>query len=275
MSRIDDALAQARTRIAPAEARLLLAHVLDCTHAWLAAHGEEAMTTQESERFAELLARRGEGEPIAHLIGYREFYGRSFALTPQVLIPRPETELLVELAVAKLADPAVPAILDLGAGSGCIGVTLALEIPAARVTAVDVSAAALDLARGNSQALAASLRLIESDWFSALGNERFDLVVANPPYIAENDPHLYQGDLRFEPALALSSGTDGLAAIRRIVAQAPRHLAAGGWLLIEHGYDQAEAVAALLAAAGLVDIEQHRDLAGIVRVSAARLGDRA
>ncbi|HUW37934.1 MAG TPA: peptide chain release factor N(5)-glutamine methyltransferase [Rhodocyclaceae bacterium] len=279
MSRIDEELARSRTRIAPAEARLLLAHVLDRSHAWLAAHCEEALDETTRANYADLVGRREAGEPIAHLVGAREFYGRSFALTREVLIPRPETELLVDLAIAKLAGKiggaAAPAILDLGAGSGCVGVTLALEIPAARVTAADVSAAALELARRNARVLGAPLHLVESDWYSALGDERFDLVVANPPYIAEGDPHLARGDLRFEPQLALASGADGLAAIRRIVAQAPRHLAPGGWLLIEHGYDQGPAVAALMRAAGLAEIEQQRDLAGIVRVSAAQRGDGA
>ncbi|HUY04405.1 MAG TPA: peptide chain release factor N(5)-glutamine methyltransferase [Rhodocyclaceae bacterium] len=279
MSRIDEQLARSRTLIAPAEARLLLAYVLGRSHAWLAAHGEEAMGAEESERFAELVSRRVRGEPIAYLLGSREFYGRSFAVTNEVLIPRPETELLVDLAIAKLAgaggNSASPAILDLGAGSGCLGITLALEIPGARVTAADVSSAALALARRNARALAAMLHLVESDWFSDLGEERFDLVVANPPYIAENDPHLGQGDLRYEPQLALASGADGLAALRRIVAQAPRHLESGGWLLVEHGYDQGPAVAALMRAAGLAAIEQRRDLAGILRVSAAQRGDGA
>ncbi len=276
MSRIDEQLARSRTRIAAAEARLLLAHALGRSHAWLVAHGDEAMSAEESGRFAGLVSRRAQGEPIAHLVGSREFYGRSFSVTREVLIPRPETELLVELALAKLhgdREIAAPAILDLGAGSGCLGITLALEIPAARVTAADLSSAALDLARSNARALAAPLHLVESDWYSALGDERFDLVVANPPYIAESDPHLGQGDLRFEPALALTSGADGLTAIRRIVARAPHHLEPGGWLMLEHGYDQAEAVAALLRAAGLVDIDQRRDLAGILRVSVGRFGD--
>ncbi|MFA4968930.1 MAG: peptide chain release factor N(5)-glutamine methyltransferase, partial [Sulfuritalea sp.] len=160
---------------------------------------------------------------------------------------------------------------DLGTGSGCIAVTLALEIPQAEVTAVDASAAALSVARGNAERLGASLRLLQSDWFDQLAGERFDLIVANPPYIAAADPHLAAGDLRHEPAAALASGAAGLDAIRRIIAAAPAHLAPGGQLWLEHGYDQAEAVRKLLAAAGLSGIEQHRDLAGIVRVSGGRL----
>lgn len=270
MTLIDEALSQARTRIAMAEARHLLCHVLDRSHAWLAAHGDEALAATAATRFADLLGRRVEGEPIAYLVGSREFYGRSFAVTPGVLIPRPETELLVDLGIAKHGARSAPRILDLGAGSGCLAVTLALEIPTARVTATELSPAALLLARRNARELKAAVRVIESDWFSALAAEGFDLIVANPPYIAEHDPHLSVGDLRFEPGLALSSGPDGLSAIRTIILQAPGHLSPGGWLFIEHGHDQAEAVAALLEAADFCDIEQHQDLAGILRVSGGR-----
>lgn len=270
MTRIAEALSLARAKIAMAEARGLLCHVLGQSHAWLAVHGDEALAETEAMRFAELVERRAEGEPIAYLVGSREFYGRSFAVTRQVLIPRPETELLVDLGIAKLGGQTAPDILDLGAGSGCLAVTLALEVPTAQVTAAEVSPDALLLARRNARELKASVRVIESDWFSAVAEEGFDLIVANPPYIAENDPHLFQGDLRFEPPLALSSGSDGLAAIRLIVSEARRHLLPGGWLLVEHGFDQAQAVAALLQAADFADIEQHRDLAGILRVSGGR-----
>lgn len=278
MTCVGEALVQARLRIPVAEARRLLAHVLDRSHAWLTAHGEEGMTVLESGRLAELVERRSQGEPIAYLVGAREFYGRPFAVTPEVLIPRPETELLVELAIARLhgdRENAAPAVLDLGAGSGCVAVTLALELPTAAVTAADLSPAALLLARRNADRLKASVRFVESDWYALFDDERFDLIVANPPYVAAGDPHLGIGDLRFEPPLALAGGPDGLAAIRRIVAGAPGHLSSGGHLLIEHGYDQAAAVAALLQTAGFVEIEQHLDLAGIVRISGARLGNRA
>jgi release factor glutamine methyltransferase len=238
-------------------------------------------------RFASLVARRKGGEPVAYLVGCREFYGRKFAVSPAVLIPRPETELLVDLALAQKVDAGdtaksvatsaatsttthAPRILDLGTGSGCIAITLALEIPSAEVCAVDVSAAALDVARGNAQRLGARLRLLQSDWFDALAGEKFDLIVGNPPYVAERDPHLGVEDLRYEPGRALASGADGLDAIRHIVAAAPRHLRRGGRLWLEHGYDQADAVRGLLAAADLGDIEQHRDVAGIVRVSGGR-----
>ncbi|OHC64145.1 MAG: hypothetical protein A2045_01165 [Rhodocyclales bacterium GWA2_65_20] len=167
---------------------------------------------------------------------------------------------------------AKPRILDLGTGSGCVAITLALELPSAEVTALDVSAAALDVARDNAERLGAQLRFMQSDWFATIdAAERFDLIVANPPYVAEGDPHLNEGDLRFEPALALACGPDGLDAIRHIVAAAPTHLRAGGHLFFEHGYDQAEAVAALLRHAGFSAIDQHRDLASIVRVSGGRI----
>ena len=249
------------------EARLLARHVLGCTAAWLEAHRDDRLNDVQADQFSELVARRAGGEPIAYLLGYREFYGRDFAVSPAVLIPRPETELLVDLAKAAVANVAAPRILDLGTGSGCVAITLALEISAATVTAVDVSPAALIMARSNAQRLGARVRFVESDWFAALGDERFDLIVGNPPYIAEGDLHLSEGDLRFEPETALHCGVDGLGAISRIVAEAPRHLVQGGRLYFEHGYDQAKAVADLLSAAGYVSLEQHRDLAGIVRVS--------
>lgn len=268
MSTIAAALAAAKVTISIAEARLLLAWLLGRNRAWLEAHRDDALDEALARQFAALAARRAAGEPVAYIVGRREFYGREFEVTPAVLIPRPETELLVELALAKVGG-AAPRILDLGAGSGCVAITLALETKG-QVSAVDLSAEALAVARGNAARLGATVDFLQSDWFAAVTGQ-FDLIVGNPPYIAEGDVHLAEGDLRFEPALALACGPDGLAAIRRIVAAAPRFLAPGGWLLFEHGYDQAEAVRALLAAGSFRDIEQHRDLAGIVRVSGGRL----
>lgn len=268
MTRIAAALATARRDIPIGEARLLLRHVLGCSAAWLEAHRDDALNAQDAESFAVLAARRASGEPVAYLLGSREFYGRDFAVTPAVLIPRPETELLVDLGKAAVAGCAAPRILDLGTGSGCVAVTLALELPRAVVTAVDISPAALEIASANAQRLGARLRCVCSDWCATLGDETFDLIVANPPYIAAGDAHLASGDLRFEPATALASGSGGLDAIRIIVATAPHHLAPGGRLYFEHGYDQAAVVAGLLQAAGYVDIDQHADLAGIVRVTA-------
>lgn len=270
MTSIAAALAAARQEIPPSDARLLLRHVLCCGSAWLEAHRDDALDAAAAVRLAALAARRAHGEPIAYLIGIREFYGRDFAVTPAVLIPRPETELLVDLGKAAVAALAAPRILDLGTGSGCVAVTLALELPQAEVWAADLSADALTVARDNAARLSARVQFVQSDWFAALGDARFDLIVANPPYIAAGDPHLEQGDLRFEPPLALACGADGLAALRHIVASAPQHLIPSGRLYFEHGYDQAAAVAALLQAAGYAQIEQQRDLAGIVRVSGGR-----
>lgn len=258
------ALAAARGRVPAAEARLLLCHVLGCRATELLAHPERPLAAAAAGCFAGLLARRAAGEPIAYLLGEREFYGRTFQVTPAVLIPRPETELLVELG--RQVPRSRPRILDLGTGSGCVAISLALELPAAEVVAVDVSAAALALAAANAARLGAEVAFVESDWFAALAGN-FDLIVANPPYIAAGDPHLTLGDLRFEPSSALACGADGLDALRRIIAAAPAHLAPEGRLWLEHGYDQGPAVAELLRQHGYREIASHRDLAGIVRIS--------
>ncbi len=270
MTTVAGALAAARVRLPASEARLLLGHVLAKPLSWLIAREDEVLDEDALLNFASLAARRAGGEPVAYLVGRREFFGRDFTVSPAVLIPRPETELLVELAIAALGVGSTAKILDLGTGSGCIAITLALEIPMAQVSAVDSSLEALAVAQQNAQRHGARLNLLQSDWFAALAAERFDLIVANPPYIAAADPHLAAGDLRHEPPAALASGNDGLDAIRRIVADAPAFLEHGGRILLEHGYDQASAVRDLLPAAGLAGIEQHHDLAGILRVSGAR-----
>jgi release factor glutamine methyltransferase len=267
---LSGALAEARQCIPPAEARLLLGDLLKRSTTWLEAHREESLAADQLVQFRALVARRAAGEPVAYLLGRREFYGRDFSVSPDVLIPRPETELLVDVAREKVGAGGTAKILDLGTGSGCIGITLALELPAAQVIAVDIAPAALVVARENATRLKAPVELHESDWFAALPPMRFDLIVANPPYVAAGDPHLTTGDLRFEPTGALTDYADGLAAIRRIVADAPAWLMQRGWLLFEHGYDQAAAVRELFVAAGFNTIEQHRDLAGIIRVSGGR-----
>jgi release factor glutamine methyltransferase len=272
MTSIAAVLAAARELIPLSEARLLARHAFACSAAWLEAHRDDRLTEAQADAFSELVACRAAGEPIAYLLGSREFYGRDFAVSPAVLIPRPETELLIDLAKTAAAGIAEPRILDLGTGSGCVAITLTLELAAASVTALDVSPEALAVAQENAARLGARVRFLESDWFAALGeDESFHLIVGNPPYVAEGDPHLDEGDLRFEPELALHCGADGLSAIRRIVSDARRHLLPGGKLYFEHGYDQAEAVAELLAVAGYTAIEQHRDLAGIVRVTGGTL----
>jgi release factor glutamine methyltransferase len=247
------------------EARALLAWVLNVPRERLIAHPEQAVTAALAARFHSLVAQRSAGTPLAYLLGRQEFRSRPFQVDPNVLIPRPETELLVELAQAACRGIAAPRLLDLGTGSGCIAITLALELDCT-VTAVDISTEALALARGNAARLRARVEFLQSDWFAKVEGA-FDFIVGNPPYIAAGDPHLAQGDLRFEPATALASGNDGLTAIRHILSDARRHLASGGWLFLEHGYDQAEAMAQLLAEAGFRAVEQHRDLAGIIRVS--------
>lgn len=273
MTTVAAALTAARAKLPASEARLLLGHVLQHPAAWLLAHDDVALDEDSLLAFASLVARRAGGEPVAYLVGYREFFGRRFAVNPATLIPRPDTELLVELVKANVGAGVTATILDLGTGSGCIAISLALELPAARLTGVDCSAAALEVARANAQALAATVRLQQSDWFAVLETERFDVIVGNPPYVASADPHLGQGDLRHEPPTALASGDDGLDAIRHIVAAAPRHLNTGGRLLLEHGHDQGPSVRELMIAAGFEDLSQHRDLGGNLRVTSGVFGD--
>lgn len=253
------------------EVECLLRHVLKVDRARLIAHPELIADALASSGYRDLLERRLAGEPIAYLLGEREFFGRPFDVTPAVLIPRPETELLVELALSRMPREGSFEVLDVGTGSGCVAVTLAAERTAARVTAVDISAAALEIARANARALTAdNVELMQGDCYAALDGRRFGLVVSNPPYVAAGDPHLREGDLRHEPEIALVAGADGLALLRRLVAGAPRHLLEGGWLLLEHGFDQAQRVRDLLRDQGFEDLFSARDLAGIERVSGGR-----
>lgn len=276
MSTLSELLRTAAARLAPLsesprlDAEILLSLVTGKSRAQLFAWPEKEVGSEEQSHFEILLARRVAGEPVAHIVGFREFWSREFRVTPDVLIPRPETELLVELALRRIAPDQTARIADLGVGSGAIAVTLALELPKAQVTGLDLSPAALAVARDNAERLGAgNVHFIESDWFSALAadDEGFDLIVSNPPYIAENDPHLAFGDVRFEPTLALNSGPDGLNAIRHIVTHAYPHLLSGGYLLFEHGYDQGDAAREILRAAGYVEIACYRDLLGHGRVS--------
>lgn len=260
-----DAARQATDRI---EARVLLREVLNQSDAYMLAHDGDLLTPEQARQYVALVVRRVAGEPIAYITGRREFRGREFRVAPAVLIPRPETELLVDLALQRLPADVPCSVLDLGTGSGCIGITIAAERPRAGVTLIDVSEAALEIARANAAQWApGNTRLLCSDWFDRVSENRFDLIVANPPYVAEEDEHLAQGDLRFEPRTALAAGSDGMLDLSRIIARAPQHLQAGGWLLLEHGYDQAAACGQLLAAAGFVDVFNAQDLAGVPRVS--------
>ena len=250
------------------EVQCLLQAVLQVNRAWLFTHPEQPLDADQLARYTALLERRLGGEPIAYLLGEREFYGLTFKVSPVTLIPRPETELLVELALQRIPEHGAYRVLDLGTGSGAIALSIAHARPDAEVVAVDASAAALEVAQFNTQQLGlGNVRLLHSDWFSALRGERFDIIVSNPPYIAAADAHLTQGDVRFEPCSALASGADGLDDIRRICAQAKAHLNANGWLLFEHGYDQAVRVRALLQQSGFAGIFSARDLSGIERVS--------
>jgi release factor glutamine methyltransferase len=250
------------------ENRILLCHALKLTRVGLITQSERIVTDDEATALAALVARRQHGEPIAYIVGRREFFGLDFAVNDAVLIPRPDTELIVELALERL--PQQGHVLDMGTGSGAIAVALAHTRPDAHVTALDVSAAALEVARANAARNNATVRFLESDWFASLQNERFDLIVSNPPYIAAGDAHLSQGDLRFEPAGALTDHADGLAALRTIIQGAQAHLHQHAWLLLEHGYDQAAAVRDLLVAAGYTDVQSWRDLAGIERTTGGR-----
>ncbi|MBI5659417.1 MAG: peptide chain release factor N(5)-glutamine methyltransferase [Nitrosomonadales bacterium] len=253
------------------EIQCLLQQVLHVSRVHLLGHPDRFLQDFEQPRYNELLRRRLAGEPIAYIFGEREFFGLKFKVTPATLIPRPETELLVDLALARIPPREPCRVLDLGAGSGALALSIAHARAGVDVTAVDASQDALEVARENALRLGiGNVRLLSSDWFSGLAGEHFDLIVSNPPYIAATDAHLEQGDLRFEPRTALASGTDGLDDIRRIIAQAKAHLNPGGWLLFEHGYDQAVAVREILREAGFGEVFSARDLAGIERVSGGR-----
>ncbi|MFP3569192.1 peptide chain release factor N(5)-glutamine methyltransferase [Paraburkholderia sp. SIMBA_030] len=262
----------------PLEARILLTHVLGWRRTELITRGDDVLDAAALARYQTLEARRAAGEPVAQLIGAREFFGLDFDVTPDVLIPRPETELLVETALTAMEGVSRPRVLDLGTGTGAIAVAIASMRPDAQVWALDRSVEALVVATRNATRLldarrpGGALVLMQSNWYDTLDTtRRFDVIVSNPPYIASGDPHLSEGDLRFEPRGALTDEADGLSAIRIIVAGAPTRLSANGVLLIEHGYDQAEAVRALLSAQGFVEVHSEQDLAGIERISGGRL----
>lgn len=253
------------------DAELLLLHVLRQPRSWLFAHADDEPDTDAQTAFSSLVERRAAGEPVAYLTGRRGFWSLELEVSPATLIPRPETELLVELALQRLPSDAACRAADLGTGSGAIALAIACERPLARVVATDASAAALAVARRNAQRhTIGNVSFVHGDWLVPLADERFDLIVSNPPYIEAADPHLAQGDLRFEPASALASGPDGLDDIRRIVPDARAHLHPGGWLLFEHGWNQGAAVRALLAEAGYADVFSAQDLEQRDRVSGGR-----
>ena len=257
---------------ARSEAQIVLQHCLKVNRAWLLSHENDILEADSQAVYRKLLNRRLKGEPVAYILGKREFYGLEFKVTPATLIPRPDTETLVEAVLQKIAQDKSCRVLDLGTGTGSIAISIATHRPLAEVTAVDQSASALAVARENAQNLnVQNVLFVVSDWFEALEEQRFDVIVSNPPYVAENDPHLNQGDLRFEPMTALAAGTDGLKDIRQIISQARLHLEPEGWLMLEHGYDQADKVVGLMASAGFTAISSVADLAGVLRVT---LGQR-
>lgn len=254
------------------DAQLLLCKVLAKNRSYLFTWPERELSSEQYAEFRNLVNQRLQGTPVAYLLGYREFWGMELAVSAATLIPRPDTELIVQLALEHLESYSTPKLLDLGTGSGAIALALAKERPDAQITAVDKSPEAIVMAQRNQQNLQLdNIRLLVSDWFSALDQtEHFDLIVSNPPYIAESDPHLEQGDLRFEPRSALSSGLDGLRDLTYLLQTAPRYLHKQGWLLLEHGHTQGGAIATLLKQAGYTEVACYQDLSGHDRVSLGR-----
>ncbi|WP_199097580.1 peptide chain release factor N(5)-glutamine methyltransferase [Dyella sp. ASV21] len=270
MGEVRQAIAEAAVALGDRlEAELLLVHVLGKPRSWLFAHADDALDEATLAAFHALVRRRHQGEPVAYITGRRGFWSLELQVTAATLIPRPETELLVELALERA--PAGAAVADLGTGSGAIALALAHERKDLRVSATDASADALAVARGNAERLGLSqVRFHHGDWLAPLAAERFAVIVSNPPYIEADDPHLQQGDLRFEPASALASGADGLDDIRRIVSDARAHLLPNGWLMMEHGWNQGLAVRAVLEAAGYGEVFTAQDLEQRDRVSGGR-----
>ena len=276
-STIDQIIRQATQHLAASspsprlDAEVLLMHVTGLARTALITRAQELLLPENEARLHALLTRRAHGEPVAYLTGRREFWSLELNVTPAVLIPRPETELLVEQALARIPEDAEWTVADLGTGSGAIALAIAAERPRCRLIATDNSAAALAVARANAARLGiANVQFRHGEWLKPLAGMRLDVIVSNPPYVRANDPHLTQGDVRFEPESALVAGADGLDAIRRIAVDALSCLRPGGWLLLEHGYDQAKAVRALLEIHGYDAVASCRDTAGHERVTAGR-----
>lgn len=258
-------------REARIEGRALAVHAWQVDTAWLIAHDTDLLTDTKVAAFQSLFLRRLEGEPVAYILGEREFFGLNFAVTPDVLIPRPETETLVEAALERIAKEAPWHILDLGTGSGAVAIVLARHRPLAEVVAVEASAAALEVAQANAQRLGVgNMYCLASDWYAELGVKKFDMIVANPPYVEADDPHLGRGDVRFEPRSALAAGPTGLDDLGIIIATASAHLNLGGWLLVEHGWNQGAACRSLFEASNFSEVHTLHDLAGQERVTLGR-----
>lgn len=265
------ALAWARAYAPASEARLLLRHALAVSNAWLLAHDDAPLSPQQTHSYVELITKRQAGTPIAYLTGEREFYGRSFHVSPATLIPRHDTETLIDQLLSHYAASPPKNVLDLGTGSGIIAITLALSWPQSHVSALDSSLEALEMAQRNAQNLGARVSFTHSQWFKAIATQKFELIVSNPPYIRAADPHLTQGDLRFEPLSALVAGPSGLDDLTHIITHAQNYLLPGGMLWLEHGYDQAPAVQALLNAQHFTQIQTYPDLNGMPRVTCGQM----
>jgi release factor glutamine methyltransferase len=250
------------------DAQLLLGHVLGRSRSWLLANDDASLDTTQQQHLSLLLARRASGEPLAYLVGEKEFHGLTLQVSPAVLVPRPDTETLVDWALELLSDAKTPHVLDMGTGSGAIALALKHACPHTHVSALDASTEALAVARGNAERLRLDIELLQSDWWQGVAGRRFDMIVSNPPYIAEGDTHL--AALQHEPVQALTSGAQGLDALHQIISGASQHLNAGAWLLLEHGHDQANAVASLLAAAGFSEVTTRPDLSGTPRCTGGR-----
>ncbi len=277
MTTISQALTQARHQLqtsspSPAsDASILLCHVLDCSSSHLIAWPDKQLSDDQSQRYNALIEERRKGKPVAYITGEKEFWSLLLKVTPAVLIPRPETEILVEFALEALKHNPKAEIADLGTGSGAIACALASEQPGWHITATDTSAEALAIARQNAETHQLhNIDFVQGHWFEALQREDYDMVISNPPYVAAEDPHLGQGDVRFEPDDALSAGIQGMDDIEAIAREAADHLVAGGWLAVEHGYDQQQLVHDCFARNGFVDITQQADLSGTPRITAAR-----
>ena len=268
---VADALRAAANRIDRIDAELLLLHVVERERIWLFTHDSEVLDDANAAAFDALIARREAGEPVAYLVGTRGFWTLDLTVTPDTLIPRPETERLVELALERIPLNTAARIVDLGTGSGAIALAIARERPHSRVIATDASEAALVVARLNAERNSiVNIAFRAGSWFAPVAGERFDLVVSNPPYIESDDPHLKEGDLRFEPATALAAGHDGLDDLRVIATEAASHLTQRGWLLVEHGWNQGDAVRDLFTAAGLIEVHTATDLEGRDRITLGR-----
>ena len=271
---VTQALANAMARgLALLDAQVLLSHCLGCRRGWLLAHDEATLDDTQRVRFASLVRRRSEGEPLAYLSGAKEFHHLRLLVDPRVLIPRPETEHLVDWGLEILrqwpSHRPPPRVIDLGTGSGAIALAIKSAHLAAIVAAADVSPEAIQVANANARRLALDVSIGVGDWWSAVADQRFDLALCNPPYIAAADPHLQA--LEYEPSSALTTGGDGLEALAAVIQEAPSHLQPGGWLLLEHGFDQADAVRRRMQLQGFTDVQTRRDLAGLERCTGARL----